>query len=302
LPALAGHGLSRLAQRLPPDGAVESNPKQEKVTMKLHLGRARRLGPSPATRSRASATHLRAQPGPGADGALPRQRAGGAARAWPPKVPPESRFVRALALAAVLAAPNVFGALLSASCDAGGVATPGGTITCGQFDTDLGDLNAVTFRFTPSYQAGGAIVNFEPGTISPVVTMTARFTYGGALPSEFIIDLLASQTLGPLNQYQSASYSLKDDDMQDLVLSSGLDAYRNSNPSTFEITVAGGGSVTWSTGSRQGGGDGGGSLVAVTYDYTPQGQEVPEPATLALVGLGLAATAVSRKRRKRASS
>ncbi len=203
-----------------------------------------------------------------------------------------------LALATLLTAGAAHASVVSFSDSYGPDLTdwdPAKTLSLQQFDPTLGTLNAVTFTFAGNMQADFDASNTANTAqqITNGLTGSLRFVLPTA--AEYSLALSASEVvmLGVGAYYaNSISDSASHTDVLLANLSSfvgngsfNLGVYALANASIAGSGNVFGGADTYATASAR-----------VTYDYTATQQAVPEPASLALVGLALGAAALSRRR------
>lgn len=172
---------------------------------------------------------------------------------------------------------------------------PAKTLSLQKFDPSLGTLNSVSFEFFGEMRAAFDAENTGSSAqqVSNQLTGSMRFT----LPTLAFYDLnlAASETVSILG-FGTYANTLTDSKTLGDILTSNLTAFTGTG--SFDLGVA-----AFAVGKLSGAGNviGGAETYAVadvkvTYDYTESRQTVPEPGSLALVGLAMAAAGLSRRR------
>lgn len=174
------------------------------------------------------------------------------------------------------------------------------TGTLDLFDSDLGTLTSVEFFFEGFGTSTITLTN--DGSQSELVSADANvnmfFSSGNAAINAILAILTQPlvvvnfntgfQSLAPGDTYNSGALGGMDDNTQNI--NTGLSAFQTAGGGTFDVNcnsvsgfsmTGGGGNVSSTQSTTAGCG------AAITYFYTESSTEVPEPATIALFGLGL---------------
>lgn len=179
------------------------------------------------------------------------------------------------------------------------------------FDASLGILNSVTIKTSVFFDGSVTLENFHPSNASTVTQLDIREDMvvtgpnaGTTVNQAFAVTAVVpvSFTVDPLS---SVSKSASGSDMLETTLFGSFGAFIGTGTETYDFLVDATHTViTAITGGATGAGAPDTLIdvtIDVTYDYSEPAEEIPEPGTLALLGMGLIGAAAARRSRRKAA-
>ncbi len=216
------------------------------------------------------------------------------------------KFSAAAMIGTLAMASSASAIIINGSC--GSVSGPtelNGSFSCTMFDSDLGTLNSVTLTIDGSITGDIGLTNTAADARTTSATSSASFIAGAlagfSLPNPLFTPsfgtgsqtILSGQTVTFLGLTGGGSTG-------PLLNNSILAPYEAAGGGNFSISVetlsgvsivGGGGQISSSFATNAS------ATATVVYDYSVNNQNVPEPASMAILGMSMLTLGMARRRR-----